>query len=71
MNSFNSLYVEEPNDPPKYWNSRQLADHLKSRTFNSKTITVVSTIIGRLNHHAIDNSDVEVHSSDFPVESNS
>ena len=27
--------------------------------------------MGRLNHHAIDNSDVKVFTSDFPVESNS
>ena len=27
--------------------------------------------MGRLNHHAIDNGDVEFHPSDFPVESNS
>ena len=27
--------------------------------------------MGRLNHHAIDNSDVKVHTSEFPVEFNS
>ena len=27
--------------------------------------------MGRTNHHAIDNSDVEVHPSDFSVEFNS
>ena len=27
--------------------------------------------MGRLNHHAIDNGDVEFHLSDFPVEFNS
>ena len=32
---------------------------------------MVSATIGRLNYHAIDNSDVEVHSSEFPVEFNS
>ena len=26
--------------------------------------------MGRLNHHAIDNGDVKVHPSEFPVESN-
>ena len=26
--------------------------------------------MGRLNHHAIDNGDVQVHTSDFPVEFN-
>ena len=36
-----------------------------------KNIPVVLAIMGRLNHHAIDNSDVEVHPSDFSVEFNS
>ena len=35
------------------------------------TSPVVSAIIGRLTHHAIDNGDVKVHSSDFPVGFNS
>ena len=32
---------------------------------------MVSDITGRLNHHEIDNSDAEVHPSEFTVESNS
>ena len=32
---------------------------------------MVSAIMGVLNHRAIDNGDVEVHPSYFPVESNS
>ena len=36
-----------------------------------KTSPVVSAIVGILNHHAIDNGDVEVHPSDFPFGSNS
>ena len=35
-----------------------------------KTINVVSAITGRLNHHAIDNGDVEVYPSEFSIESN-
>ena len=35
-----------------------------------KTSLLVSPIMGRLNHHAIDNGDVEVHPSDFSAESN-
>ena len=31
---------------------------------------MVSAITGRLNHHAIDNGDVEVHPLEFPVEYN-
>ena len=32
---------------------------------------MVSAIMGRLNNHVIDNIDVEVHPSDFPIEFNS
>ena len=32
---------------------------------------MVLDVMGRLNHHAIDNGDVEVHPSYFPVEFNS
>ena len=45
--------------------------HFKSRNSSPKTSSVVSAIVGRLDHHAIDNGDVEVHPSLFPVESNS
>ena len=36
-----------------------------------KISPVVSAIMGGLNHHAIDNGDVEVHPSEFTVKSNS
>ena len=58
MNQFNTFHCEE-------------AAHLKSRTCPPKTSPMVSYIIGVLNQRAIDNSDVEVHPSEFPVESNS
>ena len=29
---------------------------------------MISAILGRLNHHAIDNGDVEVHLSEYPFE---
>ena len=32
---------------------------------------MVSDITGRLNHHVIDNGDVEVHPSEYPFESTS
>ena len=46
-------------------------DQFKSRTSPTKISPVVSAIVGRLNPDAIDNGDVEVHPSYFPVESNS
>ena len=69
MNKFNVLHGEEPNDPPRELNIQPPSAHLKSRTYTPKTSTVVSDIVRRLNHHAIDNGDVEVHPSEFKVES--
>ena len=71
MNQFNALHGDEPNEPPREWNIQPPVDHFKSRTSTSKTNPVISAIMGRLNHHAIGNSEVEVHPSGFPVESNS
>ena len=31
---------------------------------------MISAIMGKLNHHAIDNCDVKIPTSDFPFESN-
>ena len=71
MNKFNTLHGEEPNDTPRLWNRQPPAANFKSRTSPSKTIPAFSDIMGRLNHHSIYNGDVEVHLSEFPVESNS
>ena len=68
MNQFNALHGDEKNNPPSEWNSQPPADHFKSRTSPSKTNPVVSAIMGRLNHHAINNGDVKVPTSEFPVE---
>ena len=38
-----------------------------SRSSPSRTNPVIADIMGRLNHHAINNGDI---ASDFPVESN-
>ena len=65
MNEFNKLHGDKRTDPPNEWNSKTPPAHLKYRTYLSKTIPVGSAIMARLNHHAIDNGDVEVHPSDF------
>ena len=51
-------------------------DNLQQLTSNTgylppKTSPAVSYIMGRLNHHTIDNGDVEFHPSKFSFESNS
>ena len=69
MNQFNALHGDEPNEPPRKCNSQPPADHFKFRTTLSKTNPLISAIVGRLNLRSIDNGDVEVHPSEFSVES--
>ena len=66
MNQFNALHGDEPKEPPREWNSQPPAAHFKSRSSPSRTNPLVSAIIGKLNHHAINNGDI---TSDVPVES--
>ena len=66
----NSLHGDVPNYPPREWNSQPPSYQSKYRTSPPKTIPVVSAITGRLNSHIIDIGDVEVHPSEFLVESN-
>ena len=63
-NQCNALHGEKPKEPPREWKSQPPAAHLKSRSSPSRTNSVVSAIMGKLNHHAIDNGDI---TSDVPV----
>ena len=67
INPFNALHGDESTDPPIEWSSQPQPDHFKSRTSPPKISPAVSAITGRLNHHTIDNSDVEVHPPEFPI----
>ena len=69
--SSTSFILKKPNEPPREWSSQTPPAQFKSRTSPPKTIPFNSAIMGRLNHNSINNGDVEVHSSDFLVESNS
>ena len=66
MNQFNALHGDELKDPPREWNSQPPAAHFKSRSSPSRTNHVVSAIMGKLDHHSIDNGDI---TSDVPVKS--
>ena len=70
MNQFNAIHGDEPKEPPREWNIQPPAAHFKSRSSPSRTNPVISAIMGKLNHHAIDNGDVEIPTSGVPVESN-
>ena len=71
MNQFKEIHDEKPIEPPGEWNNQHSAVHFKSHTYPSKTSPVVSTLMMRLNHHEIDNGDVEVYNSDHALESTS
>ena len=70
MNQFNALHGDKPKEPPREWNRQPPAAHFKYMSSPSRTNSVVSTIVGKLNHHTIDNGDVKITTSDVPVESN-
>ena len=55
MNQFNALHGNSPKEPPREWNSQPPSAHFKSRSSPSRTNPVVSAIMGKLNHHNIDN----------------
>ena len=61
MNQFNALHGDEHNEPPIEWSIQSIAYHFKYRTSPSNTTLVVSAIMGRINHHDIDNGDVKVN----------
>ena len=70
MNQLNSLHDDEPREPPIEWNIQHPEAHFKSGTSPSRTNPVISSIMEKLNHNAIDNGDVKIPTSDFPVDSN-
>ena len=67
-NNFNVLHDDEPNEIPREWNIQPTEAHFKYRTSPYKTNPVISAFMRRLNHHDIDNGDVKVPTSEFPVE---
>ena len=53
--------------PPREWKRQPPEAQFKSRSFPSRTNRVILAIMGKLNHHAINNGGIN---SDAPVESN-
>ena len=68
MNEINALNGDKPTDSSRQWNMQPPPVNLKYRTYTPKTTPVVLDIMGRLNHHVIDNGNVEVHPSEYPFE---
>ena len=60
MNQCNALHDDETTETPRECNIQPTKFHFKSRTSPPKNVPVVLNIMGRINHHAIYNADVEV-----------
>ena len=67
---FTSIYGEKTTETPIECNSQRPSVQFKYHTHTPKTSPVVYEITGRLNNHVIDNSDVNVYTSDYALESN-
>ena len=61
MNQVNALHGYELTEPPRERNRQPPEVCFKSYTPTTKTIQAVFSIISRLNHHYIDNGDVDVY----------
>ena len=70
MNKFDAIHGDKPKEPANEQNRHPTTAHFKYRTSTSRTNPVISAIMGKLNHHAINNVDVKIPTSDVPVESN-
>ena len=70
MNQFNVLHGDKPKEPPREWNRQPPADHFKSRSSLSRTNSVISAIMDKLNHNSIDHGDVKITTTEVPVDSN-
>ena len=71
MNQLNAINDNDLTETKIESNSQPPEAHLKSSTSPPKTSPVVSYIMWIFNHRVIDNGDVDVHPSEFPVKSNS
>ena len=58
MNQLNALHGYKPTEKSIEWNIQPPEVHFKSLKNPPQTSPVVSTIVGRLNHNAVDNDDV-------------
>ena len=68
MNKFNALHGDEPAEPPREWNVQPPSVHSKYYIPCFKNSNVVLAIMGRLNRHVVDNGDVDVYTTWYPLE---
>ena len=72
-NQFNEVHGNTQHEPTKEWTRTSPAAQLKSPNSTTRSSTdkinspIVSDIIGKLNHYAVDNGDIEVYPSDSMI----
>ena len=71
MTNFNDLHGNKTTNSPRECNIQPPSVHCKSLISPPKTSPVVSDIMEKINHHAIDYDDDEVQPSDYPPKSTS
>ena len=64
---YNVINGDQSPELPIEWNSQHPEVHFKPLNSDPKKIHMVSAIMGRLNINVVDNSDVEVYTSDYPL----
>ena len=71
INQFYAIRGDETTEPQREFIRQPPLYHFKYSTSHPKTSTVILATMGRLDHNAIDNGDVEVHPSEYIFESTS
>ena len=61
MNQLKTLHGDEPTETPRGWNIQPLAVDLKYRTSPPNNSPFSLAIMRILNHHVVDNGDLEVY----------
>ena len=67
INQSNELRVNETTEPLRYWKSQPPEVHFKYCIPPPNTSPLVSDITGRLNHHAVDNGDLDIYPTDYAL----
>ena len=67
MKQFNTLHGDKPSEPQRQCNSQPPSVHFKPHNSAPKHSPLVSEITERINHHSVDNGDVELYPSYYPL----
>ena len=66
-NQYNVIHSDKPTDTTRECSSQPSPVHSEYLNSDPKNIHAVWAIMGRLNHHTVDNGDIEVYTSYYPL----